>query len=195
MTQASGAKSLFLFLAMAVAPFAAGAQKTYQLASPDGKLKATVEVDKDIRFSLMHEETPVLSPSIIRLELTDGTILGDHPKVRKVSKASADAAIPTPFYKKSEVRERYNETSLTFQGNYQVIFRLYDDGMAYRFATQRKDSLYIKNEGASYRFAQDHKAIVPYVNGGGGKSFEQQFFSGFENVYTTASLKIGRAHV
>lgn len=188
MTQASGAKSLFLFLAMSVAPFTAGAQKTYQLASPDGKLKATVEVDKDIRFSLMHEETPVLSPSVIRLELTDGTILGDRPKVRKVSKASVDAVIPTPFYKKSEVKEQYNETSLTFQGNYQVIFRLYDDGMAYRFATQRKDSLYIKNEGASYRFAQDHKAIVPYVNGGGGKSFEQQFFSGFENVYTTASL-------
>lgn len=186
--KAAEAKQIAVLLALAVTPLTLSAQKTYPLTSPDGKLKATVEVGKDINFTLVHGQTEVLKPSVIRLELTDGTVLGDAPRVKKVSKTSVDKVLRTPFYKKAEVKEQYNETTLTFQGNYQVVFRLYNDGLAYRFATQRKDSLYIKDEGAYYNFPKDYTAVVPYVRDLDKTTFEQQFFNSFENLYAEASL-------
>lgn len=181
------ARWLFLLFILTV-PFTADAQKTYQLTSPNGKLKAIVEVGKNINFSLKHGETQVLKPSVIQIELMNGVVMGNTPKVRKVSNVSVNKILKSPFYKKATVRDQYNETTFSFRDNYQIVFRLYDDGLAYHFATQWKDSLYIKNEGACYNFPKDYTAVVPYVNESSGKSFEQQYFNGFENLYTTGTL-------
>src|SRR5574344_2011481 len=101
------------------------AQKSYQLQSPNSKLKATVTVGKDIQFSFNHEGTEVLAPSTIAMTLQGGNVLGANPKVTKMSKTSVDKVIPSPIYKKSEVKDNYNEMTLTFKGNYSLIFRLY----------------------------------------------------------------------
>lgn len=160
------------------------AQQKYPLQSPDGKLRAEVEIGETVRFSLRHGDTELLAPSTVSMTLQGGETLGVRPKLRNVKRASADRVIPSPFYKKREVRDAYNEATFSFKGNYRLVFRLYDDGAAYRFVTDRKDSLTIVAEENRFAFGTDHQAVVPYVRDLDKVTFDQQFFNSFENLYT-----------
>lgn len=66
------------------------AQKVYSMQSPGGKLRLAVTIRNDIRFSLDHEGTSVLAPSVVGMTLQNGTALGKNPKVAKVHKTGAD---------------------------------------------------------------------------------------------------------
>lgn len=164
-----------------------GAQKVYRLQSPDQQLKTEVVVGDQIEFSLMDGEQEILAPSAISLTLGNGEVLGKHPKISKVVKASVDKVIPSPFYKKTEVKDIYNEMTLNFKGDYGVVFRLYNEGLAYRFVTRKKGELIVADEGASYRFPSDYKTYAPYVNST-DPTFEQQFFNSFEQTYVYENI-------
>ncbi|RHJ83180.1 glycoside hydrolase family 97 protein [Parabacteroides sp. AM08-6] len=163
------------------------AQKSYQLQSPDGKLHVTATVGNDIQFSFTHEGTEVLAPSTISMTLQDGTVLGENPKVSKVLKASVDKVIPSPFYKKSEVSDIYNEMTISFRGNYGLVFRLYNEGLAYRFFTKMKNDIIIADEKAEYNFSTDHKTYAPYVNSKKA-TFEEQYMNSFEQLYVHEAI-------
>lgn len=163
------------------------AQKSYQLQSPDRKLKAVVEVGDDIRFSLTHDGTEVLAASPVSMTLQNNVVLGANPKIAKVLKASVDKMISSPFYKKTEVKDLYTEMTIFFKGNYGLIFRLYDDGMAYRFTTSMKNDIIVVGEGAEYNFSADHKTFAPYVNTK-KETFEEQFMNSFEQPYVNEPI-------
>ena len=182
---------LTLFLASGLQ---AMAQKSYQLDSPDGKLKTVVNVDKTISFSVSHEETEVLAPSSISMSLEGDEILGLHAKVAKVTRSTVNKIIPSPFYKKAEVTDSYNGMSLNFKGNWSIEFRAYNDGLAYRFVTRKKGDIVVKSEEASYNFSKNYETFAPYVNSK-APTFEQQFFNSFEQPYvneTITKLNSGR---
>lgn len=71
--------------------------------------------------------------------------------------------------------------------NWSVEFRVYDDGVAYRFATTAKDPFEIASEQADYRFPTDCAVTVPYVRDNAG-SIDAQWHNSFENVYTETTL-------
>ena len=133
------------------------AQKQYQLESPDTKLKAVVTVDDDLTFSLTHDGTPVLSESPIAMTLQSGEVLGENPKITKVLRATADKKIASPFYKRKEVEDVYNEMTLNFKGNYGLVFRMYDDGLAYRFTTGKKGDIIVVDEQADYNRSEERR--------------------------------------
>ena len=175
---------LTLFLASGLQ---AMAQKSYQLDSPDGKLKTVVNVDKTISFSVSHEETEVLAPSSISMSLEGDEILGLHAKVAKVTRSAVNKVIPSPFYKKAEVADYYNGMSLNFKGNWSIEFRAYNDGLAYRFVTRKKGDIVVKSEEASYNFSKNYETFAPYVNSK-APTFEQQFFNSFEQPYVNEPI-------
>ena len=175
---------LTLFLASGLQ---AMAQKSYQLDSPDGKLKTVVNVDKTISFSVSHEETEVLAPSSISMSLEGDEILGLHAKVAKVTRSAVNKVIPSPFYKKAEVTDSYNGMSLNFKGNWSIEFRAYNDGLAYRFVTRKKGDIVVKSEEASYNFSKNYETFAPYVNSK-APTFEQQFFNSFEQPYVNEPI-------
>lgn len=161
------------------------AQKQYSFSSPDGQLKAEITVGKELTWSLSHNGTQLIEPSPVSLTLQDGEQLGPDARVRRTKQQSADEVIASPFWISSEVRNRYNELLLTFRGDWGITFRLYDDGLAYRFHTNRKGTLTIADEEATFRFTGDHRAWVPYVKGGLGGD---QLQSSFENTYVHVPL-------
>jgi alpha-glucosidase len=74
---------------------------------------------------------------------------------------------------------------LNCKGDYGVIFRVYDDAVAYRFFTKRKGELVIKNEVANFNFTADHKAFIPIQwDYRSGKNFN----SSFEALYREIPL-------
>ena len=129
--------------------------KTYDLVSPDGKVKVAVEIDEGIEYSLSYGDEEILSPSRIGLEFKGKQL---SYSVRKVSRRTMDqmhyAVVPV---KARENREHCNELKIAFKGNWAVVFRAYDDGIAYRFETSFKDpEVYVADETAAYVFAKDN---------------------------------------
>ena len=157
------------------------AQKVYELSSPDGKLRATVSTDDQIVFTLTHESTGILSASPVSMKLGSGEVLGQNPKGVKVRKTSINRTVTSPFYKKSEVTEKYNELALTFSGNYGLIFRAYNEGLAYRFTGSRKGEIIITEEEFTLNFSKDYRVFAAYPLSEG--SFETQMFNSFEGPY------------
>ena len=167
--------------------FSAKAQKSYALDSPNSRLSVVISVDDSVLFSLYKDGTEIVSPSKIGLTLQEGEQLFVGAKVTKTTRTSVNTSIPTLCYRKDTVTDRYNELSLKFKGDYSVIFRMYDDGMAYRFGLDRKGETIIEQETAAYRFPKDYKTYTAYVNNA-DKKLENQFYASFENTYTTKTL-------
>lgn len=165
------------------------AQNRQQLFSPDGKLKVTVEIGKKITWQIESGTEILLAPSPVSMTFTDGESWGVTPRLQKTERRSHDNIITAPLYKKNQVADRYNELTLKFKKNWALVFRAYDDGIAYRFRNLNDKPLFVASEEAVFNFDKDYPTIVPYVNARQtGGSFENQFFSSFENTYTHSAL-------
>jgi alpha-glucosidase len=162
--------------------------ESYVLKSPDGKLQVNVEISDNIRFSVNHEQTEVLAPSPVSMTLADGRVWGEKPGLKSKKTQSVNQIVSSPLYKKKEIPDIYNELTLNFKGNYSMIFRAYDQGVAYRFAATSKDSIYIQDEEVNLHFSHNYPTIVPYVRQDNPQTFEEQFFNSFENTYTHSKL-------
>ena len=180
-------KASFLFTAALLAASTAfAASKSYNLSSPDGALTVTVEAGGVLRYSVSREGTLLLSPSEIGLFLEDGRALDASSKVRKVTRRSVDKTVAAPVYKKAQVRDHFQEMTLDFK-DFQLVFRAYDEGVAYRIVPQVKRAFAVKKEQVQYAFPKDWKAYVPYVNRD-PNSLEAQFHSSFESRYDVHPL-------
>ena len=127
----------------------------YKLVSPNGRLVSEINVGDSLTFTLSDERQSKLSPSTIAIELAVGTVWGAGMKVRKAQRLSVDEVIPSPMYKKSQVRDKYNRLVLNAIAGFSIEFRMYDDGMAYRFISSLSGEHIIKNEKAVYRLSQN----------------------------------------
>lgn len=182
----------FLFSIAAAFLFAAtpsfAKDVNYRVTSPDGHISATVMVGEDIRYSVSRNEQTLIAPSTISMDLSDGTVFGQNDKVRKTVRTSFDETFSTVAYKKAEVRDNYNQILLNFK-EFSLIFRAYDDGVAYRFVSNldKKKTYEVISEQAEFNFGEDRQAFIPYVNSG-AKTVEGQYFNSFENTYTVQNL-------
>lgn len=173
----------------------------YQLASPDGKLNITVNAGATLTWEITHDGTPVLQPSAIALQGRDDTAkgkqiaFGKDVKVSRAERKSVSTSFPTPFYKKAQVEDVYNELTLRCRGGYSVQFRAYDDGAAYRFIATQRGNILVESETADFNFAKDYRAFVPYVNDmRNGERYCYSFESYYDEIklsqMTTDSLSI-----
>ena len=183
-------KKLNLLLTCTCAFFALSvqAQKQLLLSSPDGKLKSTITVGDKLTYDISCNGQQVLAPSPISAKLDNGKVWGDKARLTKVTEKKNDTQIEAPFYRASRVRDYYNELTLRFKGDYSVVFRAYNDGVAYRFVNHAKKPFCIVSEEVDYRFPNDAQATVPYVLHGKDGDFSSQFHNSFENVYTTKKI-------
>jgi len=159
--------------------------KTFHVKSPDGKIDLMVSAGKNIEWSVNHEDTQVILPSGVSLTLGDGTVLGTDASVKSAKPVSANNTINTPLYKKDKVTDNYNQLTLTLKGDYGLIFRAYNDGMAYRFFTSKPYSITINNEEANFNFKDDDKAFLPFVN---DYRHHDKFNTSFEATYDELNL-------
>lgn len=182
----------FLFSIAAAFLFAAtpsfAKDGNYQVSSPDGHITVSVTVGENISYTVSRDGQTLIAPSTISMNLSDGIVFGQNDKVRKTMRSSFDETFPTVAYKKAEVRDNYNQILLNFK-EFSLIFRAYDDGVAYRFVSNldKKKTYEVISEQAEFNFGEDRQAFIPYVNSG-AKTVEGQFFNSFENTYTVQNL-------
>jgi alpha-glucosidase len=143
--------------------FSAHAQK-YELNSPDGKLKAQIEVEDGIHATLEKEGNTALKLGNLFLETSDPSLKSSDLKVKKVTRHSVNETIKPEIREKAEMIDNvYNEMEIRFRNNLSITFRLFDEGLAYRFSTSLKDSLTIYQENMNLFF--DESDMVRFQSG------------------------------
>ena len=162
------------------------AQKIYTLHSPNGELRIEITVDNTIEYSLTHQGDVMLAKSPIAMTLTDGKSFGMHSKPAGSSTRTVNQLIEAPVYKRKQIKDHFNELTLRFQEGFHILFRAYDEGMAYRFVSNRKQDYQVKQETAVFNFPANPKAYIPYVVE--QENFDRQFFNSFENTYQFIDL-------
>lgn len=180
---------LFLILLFFLTYVSSYAKKNYSISSPDGRLTVAVIVDKNITYTLSDQKDLVLGPSLLYVDLVEGDDFGINSTVRKARTNLVNENIVSPFYKRSNIKDYYKELTLEFNQGFNLIFRVYNEGMAYRFVSTGTKDFLVKHEEASFNFPKDYKSYIPYVKSK-ATSIEGQYFNSFENTYTYSPLSL-----
>ncbi len=166
-------------------PALAQKEKSFNIESQEGSLSLHIETGGRLLWSLKHKGETIIAPSAVSLQLSDGKILGTDAVVKKSLVEGIKDYISAVNYRKSSIPDEYNQLTITFKNDYGIIFRVYDDAVAYRFFTAKKGILTIKNEEAEFNFTSDHKAFIPYMwDYRDGKIFN----CSFESLYTVQNI-------
>ena len=173
-------------LSLTMPMVAAANDGSYQVISPDGHLYATVVVGDGISYTVARDTLQLIAPSGISMTLSGGVVFGDNGKVRKVRRNSIDQVWQATACKKSEVRDHYNEMTLEFK-EFSLVFRAYDDGIAYRFISGLKGDFNVIGEQAEFTFDKDWNGYIPYVCQH-TETLESQYYNSFENTYSVHPL-------
>lgn len=74
---------------------------------------------------------------------------------------------------------------LVFRKGFRIIFRAYNDGVAYRIATGFKDSIIVNTETAHFHFPPGAHAWTPIIH---KRENQDVFHASFEELYPYHSL-------
>lgn len=151
-----------MLLALTVCSLAGA--KTVEQMSPGGNLRLQVKVDGGIVWSVYAGPNEALVNCRPALTLTDRT-LGENSRLRSVKRRSVDEKVmrelPT---KNAAVCNCYNGLTLDF-GGYALEFRVFDDGVAYRFVTSLEGDIEVTGETCRLGFAAGTEAWLSQVGG------------------------------
>ncbi|MFW5699633.1 MAG: glycoside hydrolase family 97 protein, partial [Bacteroidota bacterium] len=176
--------SIFL-LAVLTTMLVNAKDKNFEIKSVDGRIVVNVTAGEKLTYSVTHSGQKIIAPSAIALKLQNGDILGEDVKVKSSDKKEVDSQFEAINYRKAIVRDRYNQLTLEFKNDFGVEFRVYNDAVAYRFITNKKDEIIISNEVANFNFTADHTAYIPYLwDYRGGEIFN----ASFESPYTVTNI-------
>lgn len=173
---------LSLLLLIRNASFAAK-EKKYVLSSPDGTLKVEISVGNELAYQVMHGNDTILSHSNIGLVLENGTIVGKTPRITGERRRKIKDNIESPFYRFKEFVATGNELDLKLKGGFGIIFRAYNEGVAYRFYTTQSSDIIIKEEQAEFNFKEDYTAYLPYTT-----NDKKPMAMAYQNVYDITPL-------
>ena len=173
---------LSLLLLIGNASFAAK-EKKYVLSSPDGTLKVEISAGNELAYQVMHGNDTILSHSNIGLVLENGTIVGKTPRITGERRRKIKDNIESPFYRFKEFVATGNELDLKLKGGFGIIFRAYNEGVAYRFYTTQSSDIIIKEEQTEFNFKEDYTAYLPYTT-----NDKKPMAMAYQNVYDITPL-------
>ena len=120
--------------------------KTFNLQSPNKRLQVAVVSGETLSWSILHDGREVMRPSQIDIDNAyQGKANGSKAKYYKSSFAA-------PFYRQSTLTVEYNEMEMVLGKGWKVVFRAFDEGIAYRFECKGKVPATISDEKAEFRF-------------------------------------------
>lgn len=157
----------------------------YEVKSPDGNISLQVESGKKLCWSVQYKGGAIIKPSSVSLQLGGGEVLGNNATVESSEIREIDTEFKAINYRKDVVKDHHMHLTLSFENNFGVEFRVYNDAVAYRFFTRREGELIVKNEEANINFTADHHAFIPYLK---PYSEDQPLIASFESPYTEQKL-------
>jgi len=122
------------------------------ITSPDRNISVQIILKEKIYYSVLFKGERVLEASPLSLTL-ENKVLGVNPKVINSNEIAKDELISTVWGCRKEIRDNYNQVKIDFEGDFSVVFRAYNNGIAYRYETNLKEKqVTVLNEEVAFRF-------------------------------------------
>jgi alpha-glucosidase len=155
----------------------------WEIKSPDGKIVINIESADELKWSVRFNNDVLLAPSAIGMQFSNGINAGLSPSVKNAKTTSVNKMIEAVVPVKSRfISEIYNEIRINFKEGYAIVFRAYNDGVAYRFETVFKDeNLQVKDEKVELNFATEQRVFWPIET-------DREFQSHYESLYKDSVL-------
>jgi alpha-glucosidase len=175
-------KKIVLFVFTALIVIKSFASEKLQIFSPDKTIRIEITADNKLLYSVFVDNKKILDSSLINMQLPDDISLSNNLKIKSTKTRSINEMIvaQVPVSRKN-IPDVYNELIINFKNNFSVIFRAYNDGVAYRIATSFKDSVKIENETAQFNFTNVAHAYAPIIE---KRQDEDVFHTSFEETYS-----------
>ena len=173
-------RALLLTVAVGWVGGMALAQSSYDLRSPNNKIEIRIRTAGEIRYDVVLDGTAILQGCTLSLDV-DHQKLGINPKVISAKESGHDEMVkPVVRQKFATIRDDYKELRLTLDGGYAVVFRAYNEGVAYRFETSLPQAqVKVYGEEANFNFPANFVVYYPQ---------EDSFFSHNERKYIPQHL-------
>jgi alpha-glucosidase len=157
------------------------AQSDYSLRSPDQKIEVRIHTANRLNYDVLLNGALLLQNSTLSMSINHINF-GSRPIVSSSKRRSENREIISPVPQKSvRIREQYNELRLETDDKNAIVFRAFNDGVAYRFETSSNDKqVRIDGEEVRLNFTGDYNVYYPK---------EDSFFSHNEREFLNLPLK------
>ena len=142
--------------------------------SPDGRIQVKIKLTDRVYYDLEVDGNEAMWYSPISMDTNQGQF-GVDPELTDQSRHTMSETIKPVWGISDKIENNYNELVLNFKGGYSLVFRAYNDGVAYRFRTDIKDELVVYNEQVEYRFLKNYKMVNLVLD---------SYTSSYEQLYT-----------
>lgn len=150
-----------------------------RIISPDGHIRLEVSTADTLRIDVFYGDEQVVKASPLCLQVQQEW-LGVRPKVKSVVRKYINQQIPNVVpIKNALTRDEAQQLTMHFAGQYSVEFRVYNNGVAYRFVLDRKGKADITNELMTLHFPSSSLAHL---------SLTRDFWTSYEEPYTHLPL-------
>ena len=163
----------------------------FTVTSPDGSLKATVTLSDEgkLSYSVSHGDRILVNESPLGL-ITSKQDLTEGLELLEVKNDSVDDSYTLPVGKRSQYRDRCNVLSVaTKKGNWRltVMFRVYDDGFAFRYLMPRygRTSAVLTDEASRIRVANWKSCAACQFLGNKGGNDPNYPYEGFYTQFSS----------
>ncbi|WP_010186240.1 glycoside hydrolase family 97 protein [Sphingomonas sp. PAMC 26605] len=152
-----------------IKPQPAAAIPSASATSPDGRIQVTVATDGEghATYAIVRKGETIVTPSRLGFLFTDAPKLDRHLHIVSVKRGAADSTWTQPWGEWQSIRDNHTELRVRLQENdgaqriLDVVFRLQDDGVGFRYEFPEQPNLKtinIAEELTQFAFAEDATA-------------------------------------
>ncbi len=150
-------------------------KEDFSVVSPNGKVSVMFSVlDGVAQYSVSYNNAGIIESSALGFQLKDSLPIHDGIKVIGTERDSYDQTWKPVWGKRSEIRNFYNQMTVSLQEEespyrrIDMVFRVYDDGVAFRYFFPEQESmseLTIQSEDTSFNFSENFNCYALQLEG------------------------------
>jgi len=136
------------------------------IVSPDGSIAVIIDTEKTVTWSLTYQGRQLVAPSPISLQFESGKHFGWEGKVASIAqKQIKSEIIPTVPEKFARIPDIYTAVEFRFRQGYRLQWRVYNDGVAYRWIGTRPGVVRVTAEEFTLQLPEDRDIRFPEEDG------------------------------
>jgi len=172
--------------------------KSAQVTSPNGQVIVIINDDNaQPSYQIAFDKQTIIAPSQLGMEFKNSASFSQGFHIEKVVNSSVDETWQLPWGERHNVLDKHNELAVTFvaernsANNYTVRFRVFDDGIGFRYEVPKQqglaDKVEITNELTQFSLADAEQVTAWWIPARG--------WNRYEYTYKTTSLaEVDRVH-
>ena len=154
--------------------------QTIKVVSPNNEMVLSITAGDSLTWSVACKNKNVIEKTCISLTINDQIILGDHPVIiwdsLSLHKGEITSIVPN---KDLKIKDEYRQLTLRFENKFSLEFRVYNEGIAYRFVTGFDEMINVISEKMDLNFPGKTTSYFP---------LEKSMYSHYERAYLLKSL-------